>query len=56
MVQAQAVERIYHYGNKPLAGSPVGQIVGRMNALVPAGEIVKDIADEADAVFAKMLR
>lgn len=56
MVQAEAVERIYHSGNKPLAGSPVGQIVGRMNQIRPAGQLVKDIADEADAVFAKMNR
>ena len=35
MVQAEAVERIYHHGNKSLAGSPVGQIVGRMNQIEP---------------------
>ena len=43
MVQAEAVERIYHHGNKPLAGSPVGQIVGSMNALRPTAEVMDEL-------------
>lgn len=46
MVQAEAVERIYHHGNEALAGSPVGQIVGRMNEVKPTAEVVADIVRE----------
>jgi len=42
MVQAEAVERIYHHGNKALAGSPVGQIVGSMNALRATADIMDE--------------
>jgi NAD(P)H-dependent flavin oxidoreductase YrpB (nitropropane dioxygenase family) len=54
MVQAKAVERIYHAGCKPLACSPVGQIVGRMNTIRPAGELVAEMGAEAAAVLARL--
>lgn len=54
MVQAEAVERIYHVGCKPLAGAPVGQIVGRMNEVRGAAEVVASLAAEADAVLARL--
>ena len=54
MVQAEAVERIYHSGNRALTGSPVGQIVGRMNTLRPAAELVQGISDEARSVLARL--
>lgn len=43
MVQAEAVERIYHHGNKALAGSPVGQIVGRMNEVRSTAEVMAEL-------------
>lgn len=46
MVQAEAVERIYHHGNEALAGSPVGQIVGRMNEVRPTAEVMADMINE----------
>jgi len=54
MVQAEAVERIYQAGCKPLACSPVGQIVGRMNAVRPAGDLVAEMWSEAQAVLGRL--
>ncbi|MCO4745017.1 MAG: nitronate monooxygenase [Proteobacteria bacterium] len=54
MVQAEAAERIYHHGNKPLAGSPVGQIVGRMNEIVPTAKVMSDIISECKATLKRM--
>jgi NAD(P)H-dependent flavin oxidoreductase YrpB (nitropropane dioxygenase family) len=48
MVQAEAVERIYHHGNKALAGSPVGQIVGRMNEIKPTAQLMQELIDECN--------
>ncbi len=53
MVQAEAVERIYRVGNLPLAGAPVGQIVGRMNEVQGAGQIVASLVQEAEAALAR---
>lgn len=49
MVQAEAVERIYRAGCVPLAGAPVGQIVGRMNDVRGAAEVVEALMAEAAA-------
>ena len=54
MVQAEAVERIYHHGNRDLAGSPVGQIVGRMNSVRPAAEVMASLVDECEATLARL--
>jgi NAD(P)H-dependent flavin oxidoreductase YrpB (nitropropane dioxygenase family) len=54
MVQAEAVERIYHHHNEALAGSPVGQIVGRMNEVKPTAQVMREITDECRAVLARM--
>jgi NAD(P)H-dependent flavin oxidoreductase YrpB (nitropropane dioxygenase family) len=54
MVQAKAVERIYHHENEALAGSPVGQIVGRMNEVKPTAQLMAEITDECSAVLARM--
>ena len=48
MVQAEAVERIYHHGNEALAGCPVGQIVGRMNDVRPTREVLSTIVAECE--------
>ena len=54
MVQAEAVERIYHHGNKSLAGSPVGQIVGRMNQVTPTAEVMAGLKDQCAATLARL--
>jgi len=56
MVQAEAVERIYHHGNKPLAGSPVGQIVGRMNEVRSTAEVMRSLVSECTAVQDRIAR
>lgn len=54
MVQAEAVERIYHHANRDLAGSPVGQIVGRMNRVRPAAEVMASLVAECEATMARL--
>lgn len=54
MVQAEAVERIYHAGNKPLAGSPVGQIVGRMNQVEPVAAVMTRLIGDCEATLARV--
>jgi NAD(P)H-dependent flavin oxidoreductase YrpB (nitropropane dioxygenase family) len=52
MVTADAISRIHHYahaeqyGAKDLVGSPVGQIVGRMNAVRPVREVIYEMVNE----------
>ena len=53
MVQAEAVERIYHHGNKSLAGSPVGQIVGRMNAIEKTADVMARLKDGCAATLGR---
>src|SRR5262245_28329958 len=57
MLTADAIQRIHHYahvetsGAKELIGSPVGQVVGRMNSVRPIKEVVYDMMNEfVDAV------
>ena len=51
MVQAEAIERIYHHDCEELMGSPVGQIVGSMNEVRRAADVVAAFkADYARAV------
>jgi len=52
MVQAEAVERIYHHGCKELAGSPVGQIVGSMNEIRSTREVMESMISECRARMA----
>lgn len=54
MVQAEAVERIYHHGNKPLAGSPVGQIVGSMNTVRSTAEVMDELIGGCEATFRRL--
>ena len=52
MLTAEAIQRIHHHahvessGAKELIGSPVGQIVGRMNSVRPVREVVYDMMNE----------
>lgn len=57
MATAEAVTRIHRYAHSPeygardLVGAPVGQIVGRMNAVRPTREVIYDLVNEfIDAV------
>ena len=54
MVQAEAVERIYHHGNKPLAGSPVGQVVGLMNEVRPTAAVMEDLMTDCMRTLQRM--
>ena len=60
MLTADAVSRIHHYANnekygaKDLLGSPVGQVVGRMNAVRPTKEIIYDMVTEYVDTMSKM--
>lgn len=54
MVQAEAVERIYHHGNMDLMGSPVGQIVGSMNEVRSAGDVVDSFKRDYAASIARL--
>lgn len=47
MVTAEALQRIGRSGNEALAGSPVGQIVGRMNSVRTTRDVVFDLVDGA---------
>jgi NAD(P)H-dependent flavin oxidoreductase YrpB (nitropropane dioxygenase family) len=57
MLTAEAIQRIHQNahveksGAKELIGSPVGQVVGRMNSVRPVREVVYDMMNEfVDAV------
>jgi NAD(P)H-dependent flavin oxidoreductase YrpB (nitropropane dioxygenase family) len=61
MATSDAINRIhYHAANTPtsrareLLGSAVGQIVGRMNAIRPATEIVEEFAAELQRTIARL--
>jgi len=54
MAQAEAVERIYHHGNRALAGSPVGQIVGRMNEVRPTAAVMASLIEECEATLTRL--
>lgn len=56
MAQAEAVERIYHHECEDLAGSPVGQIVGRMNTVKPTAQVMKELVDECQERMALLAR
>jgi len=50
---AEAEARIRAHQVAPLMGSPVGQIVGRMNAVRPVAEVMAEMEAECRSVFAK---
>jgi hypothetical protein len=54
MVQSEAVERIYHHEIQPLLGSPVGQIVGRMNEVQTTAEFMDGMVSEYQAVVSRL--
>jgi len=56
MLTAEAVARIHHHADQgndnPLLTSPVGQIVGRMNAIRPAREVADELISGCAATLA----
>jgi NAD(P)H-dependent flavin oxidoreductase YrpB (nitropropane dioxygenase family) len=51
MLTAEALRRIGRSGNRDLAGTPVGQIVGSMTKVRPAAEVIYDwVREYAEAV------
>ncbi len=54
MVQAEAVERIYHHDCNELMGTPAGQIVGMMNRVEPTAAVMQRFKDEYAAAVARL--
>jgi hypothetical protein len=54
LLVAEAEARIRHHQNRPLLGSPVGQIVGQMNAVEPVKVIVERLVREFGAAAARV--
>jgi NAD(P)H-dependent flavin oxidoreductase YrpB (nitropropane dioxygenase family) len=59
MLTAEAVGRIHRHAEDvdqatPLLTSPVGQIVGTMNEIRPAGELASSIAEDCRATVARL--
>jgi hypothetical protein len=56
MLTAEAQTRIGVSGNEALAGSPVGQIVSRMDRVRPVSEVMKDLVEGAAAAVERLNR
>lgn len=54
MLTAEAQTRIGRSGNPALAGSPVGQIVGRMNTVRPVRDVVFELVEGAVAAIERL--
>jgi NAD(P)H-dependent flavin oxidoreductase YrpB (nitropropane dioxygenase family) len=54
MLTAEAQSRIGRSGNPALAGSPVGQIVGRMNTVRPVRDVVFELVEGAVAAIERL--
>jgi NAD(P)H-dependent flavin oxidoreductase YrpB (nitropropane dioxygenase family) len=54
MLASDALRRIGRAGNKELSGMPVGQIVGTMNRVRPAAEVIYDMVEEYAATVARV--
>jgi NAD(P)H-dependent flavin oxidoreductase YrpB (nitropropane dioxygenase family) len=54
LLVAEAEARIRFHQTRPLLGSPVGQIVGRMNAVEPVAVIVERMMRELDATIRRL--
>jgi NAD(P)H-dependent flavin oxidoreductase YrpB (nitropropane dioxygenase family) len=49
-----AHQRIMHSGNPDVVAMPVGQIVGRMNAVRPVDELVTELVAELDETLSRL--
>jgi NAD(P)H-dependent flavin oxidoreductase YrpB (nitropropane dioxygenase family) len=56
MLTAEAQTRIGRSGNEALAGSPVGQIVSRMDRVRPVSELMTDLVEGAAAAVERLNR
>jgi NAD(P)H-dependent flavin oxidoreductase YrpB (nitropropane dioxygenase family) len=54
LLVADAHSRLDKYGDPDLLAMPVGQIVGRMNALRPAADVFSDLVDEYNTVLQRL--
>ena len=54
MVQAEAVEQIFHAGVGPLMTCPVGQVVGHMNRIETTGGVMQRFKEEYAAALSRM--
>jgi NAD(P)H-dependent flavin oxidoreductase YrpB (nitropropane dioxygenase family) len=54
MLTAEAQTRIGVSGNAALAGSPVGQIVSRMDRVRPVSEVIEDLVQGATAAVERL--
>lgn len=54
MLTADAIRRIHLAENRELIGSPVGQIVGRMNEERPVAAVFRDLVAECEATIARL--
>jgi NAD(P)H-dependent flavin oxidoreductase YrpB (nitropropane dioxygenase family) len=54
MLTAEAQHRIFRYQPRELVGMPVGQIVGRMNRVRPARDVIYDMVEECAATIDQM--
>lgn len=56
MLVAEAEARIRRHQNRVLLGTPVGQIVGKMNAVHPVRDVVAGLVTEFEEAVARMQR
>lgn len=56
LLVAEAEARTRYYQNRETLGSPVGQIVGRMNEEKPVETLIQEIVDEAKETLARINR
>ncbi|HSV77741.1 MAG TPA: nitronate monooxygenase [Ramlibacter sp.] len=56
LLTAEAEERIQRHGRADLTTIPVGQIVGAMNSVRPAADLVRDLVEGCEATIAGMQR
>ncbi len=54
MVTADAMARFREHGREDLLGTPIGQIVGRLQGARPVAKIVADLMDVAEATAARL--
>jgi NAD(P)H-dependent flavin oxidoreductase YrpB (nitropropane dioxygenase family) len=54
LLTAEAQHRIFKYESEPLAGMPVGQIVGKMTEILPSAEVIRRLAAECEDTLARL--
>ncbi len=54
MVTSDAMARFREHGREDLLGTPIGQVVGRLQGSRPVAEIVASLVEEAEATIARL--